>query len=119
MSIESQEQVNRLEYLKDLPCLTFTSFEPLLGFIKWDERMSVLDWCIIGGESGNESGKWRYRKMELSWAEELVNGSRDNNVPCFVKQLGTYQAKDMGLDDRHSGDIDEFPEHLKIREFPS
>ena len=80
--------------------------------------MSELDWCIIGGESGNETGKWRYRPMELNWAEKLVHGARANNVSCFVKQLGTYQSKKLGLKDRHGGDINEFPNVLRIREYP-
>lgn len=119
VSVESQEQVNRLEYLVDLPCITFASFEPLIGEIEWNEFMSTLDWCIIGGESGNETGKWRYRPMQLEWVEKLVNGAKANNVACFVKQLGTYQAKLLELNDRYGGDISEFPASIQVRTFPS
>jgi protein gp37 len=119
VSVESQKQVNRLEYLVDLPCITFASFEPLIGEIEWNEFMSALDWCIIGGESGNETGKWRYRPMQLEWVEKLVNGAKANNVACFVKQLGTYQAKLLGLNDRHGGDISEFPDLIQVRTFPA
>ena len=58
-SVESQKQVDRIDYLVDLACTTFVSFEPLIGPIAWNDRMNALDWMIIGGESGNESGKWR------------------------------------------------------------
>lgn len=119
VSVESQEHVNRLEYLVDLPCITFASFEPLLGEIEWNEFMSALDWCIIGGESGNETGKWRYRPMQLEWVEKLVKGAKANDVACFVKQLGTYQAKLLGLNDRHGGDISEFPDSIQVRTFPA
>lgn len=119
VSVESQEQVNRLEYLVDLPCITFASFEPLIGEIEWNEFMSALDWCIIGGESGNETGKWRYRPMQLEWVDKLVNGAKANDVACFVKQLGTYQAKILGLKDRHGGYISEFPASIQVRTFPT
>lgn len=119
VSIESEEQVGRLEYLKDLPCTTFASFEPLIGPIKWDNRMDGLKWCILGGESGNDRGKYLYRKMELEWMQHLIDGAKSNGVPCFVKQLGTYQSKQLFLNDRHGGDFEEFPEEFKLREFPT
>jgi len=118
VSIESEEQAGRLEYLKDLPCITFASFEPLFGPIEWNNTMNGLDWCIIGGESGNDTGKYRYRPMELEWGLDLVEGANSNGVPCFVKQLGTYQAKQLAHKDRHGGNFDEFPEEFKVREFP-
>lgn len=119
VSIESEEQMVRLEYLKDLSCITFASFEPLLGPIKWDEKMDGLDWCVIGGESGNDNGEHKHRRMELEWMRNLINGARSNNVPCFVKQLGTYQYKQLGLKDRHGGYVEEFPEEFKVREYPA
>lgn len=93
VSVESQKHVNRISYLNDLHCITFVSFEPLIGEITWDKGMNDLDWCIIGGESGNDSGKYIYRPLELYWIEKLINGAKSNNVKCFVKQMGTYQAK--------------------------
>jgi len=33
-------------------------------------------------------------------------------------KLGSHTAKELKLSDRHGGNIDEFPEHLRIREFP-
>jgi len=119
VSIESEEQMGRLEYLKDLPCTTFASFEPLIGPIKWDERMDSLKWCIIGGESGNDKGRHLYRKMELEWMLHLINGAKSSGVPCFVKQLGTYQSKQLALKDRHGGSFEEFSEEFKVREFPT
>lgn len=118
VSIESQEQVDRLEYLIDLGCTIFASFEPLLGPIVCNDFMTALDWCIIGGESGNETGKWGYRPMELTWAKNIVEAAQENDVACFVKQLGTYQSKLLKLKDRHGGDINEFPDGLKVRQYP-
>ena len=118
VSIENQNLVKRLEYLKDLPCITYVSFEPLLGGIEWTNSMNTLDWCIIGGESGNEMGKYRYRPMQIEWAENLIKGAGENNVPCFVKQLGTFQAKLLGFKDRHGGNINEWISSLQVRQFP-
>ncbi|WP_179955073.1 DUF5131 family protein [Maribacter luteus] len=118
VSVENQDYISRLDYLQDLPCVTFASFEPLIGPIHWNASMSNLDWCIIGGESGNDFGNYRYRNMELSWAGDLVLNAKKNNLPCFVKQLGTSQAKNLGLADRHGGSITEFPQNLQVREYP-
>lgn len=118
VSVESQEYVNRIDYLLDLPCIKFVSFEPLLEEIKWTDKMNHLDWVIIGGESGNDNGGYLYRPMELAWMEKLMNEAKSHNIPVFVKQMGTCQAKRMGLKDRHGGDASEFPSHLRIQEYP-
>ena len=77
-----------------------------------------LSWVIVGAESGNETGKYRYRPCKIEWIESIIQDCKENNVPVFVKQLGTHLAKEIGLKDRHGGDISEWPEHLQIREFP-
>jgi protein gp37 len=77
-----------------------------------------IDWVIIGGESGNENGKYRYRPCNLDWIESLVRSCKYHKSPVFVKQLGTHLAKQLKLKDRHGGEIDEFPEYLRVREFP-
>ena len=118
VTVESQDYVERIKYLRDLPCITYVSFEPLIGPIQWNENMNELDWCIVGGESGNETGKYLYRPMELKWAEDLVKNARNNKVKCFVKQMGTYQSKQLSLSDRHGGDINEFPVSLQVRQYP-
>lgn len=100
---------------------TFISFEPLHEYIDCNFDLSTIiwfDWVIVGGESGNETGKYRYRPCELSWIEEIVKTFSSCGVSVFVKQLGTYLSKQLKMSDRHGGNIDEFPEHLKIREFP-
>lgn len=77
-----------------------------------------IDWMIIGGESGNETGKYLYRPCELSWIEKIVKDCKQQHIPVFVKQMGTHLSKQFKMSDRHGGNIDEFPEHLQIREFP-
>ena len=99
----------------------FISFEPLWQRINMYFDISELlqlNWVIIGGESGNETGKYRYRPCELEWIEEIVNEFKGVGSAVFVKQLGTHLAKQLKMSDRHGGNIYEFPEHLRIREFP-
>lgn len=81
-------------------------------------KHAKIDWVIVGGESGNETGKYRYRPCDIKWIEAIVNDCKSEGVAIFVKQLGTYLSKQMGFKDRHGGDINEWPEHLRIREMP-
>jgi len=118
VSIESEKEITRWQYLHILPAkVKFISFEPLLNEITI--MPSGVDWIILGGESGNNEGKYLYRKCELKWIEEIAGYYEKERVPVFVKQLGSHLAKELKLKDRFGGDIEEFPEHLRIREFPN
>jgi protein gp37 len=121
-SVGSNKAVRRIHELEKVKSKTkFVSFEPLHEHIT-DSFVGMVDWVIIGGESGNETGKYRYRPCELKWIEEIIEGYKTHDfidVAVFVKQLGTHLAKAMGLKDRHGGKIDEWPEHLRVREFPN
>lgn len=105
----------------------FLSIEPLIGPVDlcahFVHASGVLEnpihWVIIGGESGNETGKYRYRECKSSWIRDLVIQCHSYKVPVFVKQLGTHIAKITKLKDRHGGDISEWPEYLQVREFPN
>ncbi len=118
VTVENQAAVKRMDILRGIPAhVRFLSVEPLL------ERVELLGledfhWAIFGGESGNENGDFRYRPCELSWIEDGLLQCAVANVPVFVKQLGTYQYHELGLKDRHGGEMDEWPEHLRIREMP-
>lgn len=120
-SIGHQEAIGRIHQLLEVPASKrFVSFEPLWSKVDMNLDLSDLcsiDWAIIGGESGNETGMYRYRPCTIEWIESLISDLTPT-TPIFVKQLGTHLAKEMGLKDRHGGDIDEWPEHLRIREFP-
>ncbi len=102
-----------------------TFFSEALEGITWEKDskggrkiLMKMDWVIIGGESGNETGKYRYRPCEIKWFENLIQESRQMNAAVFVKQLGTFLSKQRGMSDRHGGIIDEFPLNLQVREFP-
>ena len=86
-----------------------------------------LDWVVVGGESGPGA-----RTMDLGWVHAILTQGREANVPVFVKQLGAqpigwgrYPAtRHLGetgvlrLEDRKGGDVSEWPEDLRIREWP-
>ncbi len=73
---------------------------------------------IIGEDIGNKNGKYLYRESELEWYEKIISDCKANYIPVFVKQLGTHLKEKLSLKDRHGGNIDEFANKLKVREFP-
>lgn len=81
-------------------------------------ELGDIHWVIIGGESGNETGKYRYRPCKVEWIDFVLRQSHYGGAKVFVKQLGTHLAKELGLKHRHGGDIEEWPHHLRVREFP-
>jgi protein gp37 len=130
VSVESQEQIHRIVHLDLVDHYldhhkNFISYEPALGPLNLMAIPEIkglgyngIDWLIVGGESGNDNGKYLYRTAELEWFHSILMQCRDLGIPVFVKQLGTGLAKQMGLKDRHGGDISEWPEWLQVREFP-
>ena len=75
-----------------------------------------LDWVIVGGESGPHA-----RPFHLTWAESLIDQCETAGVACFVKQLGACAISDgypMHYADRKGGDWDEWPDALRVRQFP-
>lgn len=120
-SSKSNQRIHELTKVKSK--VKFLSLEPLHGEIDFYdtpllEMADEIDWVIVGGESGNENGKYKYRPCEIGWINGIVDYCENNNVPVFVKQMGTHLAKKLNMSDRHGGDINEFPEYLKVRKFP-
>lgn len=95
------------------------SIEPLLVPFSMRSQLDGIHWVILGGESGNDQGKYRYRPSEVEWYFNLIIDCKEAKVAVFMKQLGTYLAKKRKLNDRHGGDINEWPIMLRVREFPS
>ncbi len=71
------------------------------------EVIRRFHWCIIGGESGNDNGKYRYLPCELEWITRITRDLENTGVKVFVKQTGTWLARRLNLADRHGGKIDE------------
>ena len=125
ITIENQDCMHRATTLGNVPAfIKFISAEPLLGELDLsiDEHgkafLEKFHWCIIGGESGNEKGKYRYRECKQEWIEKLITDTKGSQVKIFVKQMGTHLGKKMNMSGFHGDNIWKFPDHLKIREYP-
>jgi protein gp37 len=68
--------------------------------------LQALDWVIVGGESGVGA-----RPMELDWARALRDQAIQAGKAFFFKQIG-------GPPGRKRDQMADFPEDLKIRDFP-
>ncbi len=93
-----------------------------------------LDWIVVGGESGPGA-----RPFDLAWARSVIAQARGTGCSVFVKQLGAKPMLDgesarysalppfggeggpitfRRIEDRKGGDPNEWPEDLRVREFP-
>lgn len=115
VSVEHQTTAFRLEQLGGVPAaVRFVSYEPALGPLDLSVWADVLDWVIVGGESGGREA----RPFDLAWAAQAIAQCQEAGIPVFVKQLGSVWARAQHAKDWHGGDIDEWPEGLRVREFP-
>lgn len=133
VSAEDAEWWNhRVPVLQSIPARTkFVSYEPALGSIAGCSAKGI-DWVIIGGESGHDA-----RPFNTGWAEEAIAICQRDGAAPFVKQLGAKPytprtvfgpAPDMQviareevplvLKDSHGGEMDEWPEKIRLRLFP-
>lgn len=129
-TVEDQKRADeRIPALLDIPAkVRFLSVEPMLEQIDLaaflghcpditgDQMVSYnmgISWVICGGESGREA-----RTFCLHWARNLRDRCKAAEVPFFMKQLGS-KANVISLEiTGKGGDPDEWPEDLRIREFP-
>ncbi len=123
VSVENNDNNHRVITLCDIPAKTrYISAEPLLDstnlLLDNENIKGKIHWVIIGAESGNDTGKYQYRPCEIEWIEQIIEDCKRTNTAVFVKQLGTHLSKKLKLKDRHGGNVDEWDEKLKIREFP-
>jgi protein gp37 len=110
-SIELDRYCRRADDLRQTPAaVRFLSLEPLLGPLP-SLDMTGIDWAIVGGESGPGS-----RALDLAWARDIIERCREAGTAVFVKQLGARWAATNG--GGKGGDMDRWPEGLRIREFP-
>jgi protein gp37 len=134
-SVEDQEQADkRIPHLLNCPAaVRFLSCEPLLGPVDLmphighmtedkatgELQNQLIDWVIVGGESGGGA-----RPCDVEWIRSIVSQCKAAGVPCFVKQLGKVptwagMAPPRVFLDKKGGDIDEWPEDLRVREYPT
>lgn len=84
----------------------------------------TLNWVVVGGESGAKS---KVRRFDANWAHDLVFRCQLAGVPVFVKQLGAapyvgdehgWVMVDLKLKHSKGADMAEWPEPLRVREWP-
>jgi protein gp37 len=114
-SVENQAAADeRLPHLRRCPAaVRFLSVEPMLGPINFrfapmiaGVRDSHFAWCIFGCESGPKR-----RPCELDWIRDGIRQCRVACIAPFVKQIPVNGGV--------SHDPEEWPEDLRIREFPA
>jgi protein gp37 len=147
VSVEDQASADaRVPELLHCPAVVrFLSVEPLLesvdlsaategiiytkdGRLDRTEGLRPVDWVIIGGESGP-----RARRCDVGWVQRAMLRCQLSRVPVFVKQLGAHitvgdsqwsfskdapESQRWYLADRKGGNPGEWPDALRVREFP-
>jgi protein gp37 len=146
VSVEDQPRaLDRVPLLLAVPAVVRgVSYEPALGHVDWRDwlnpfrlhacngeggetdtcagchegaRAPVLDWIIVGGESGPGA-----RPFDTRWAVSTIAACARAGVACFVKQMGSRPLSLKGapvkLKDPKGGDMSEWPQHLRVRQWP-
>lgn len=143
VSVENQKWADiRIKALAQTPAaVRFLSCEPLVGPVRLPLMETVggcncggygppyyvhepscgyepgaaysIDWVIIGGESGPGA-----RPFDPQWAADLIDDARAAGAAPFVKQLGSVWARANGASDSKGGKLEDWPAHLRIREYP-
>jgi len=125
--------IPRVTVLRTLPAVVrFLSIEPLLEDLG-DFLLDGIGWVIVGGESGHGA-----RPFHLSWARDLKRQCERAGVAFFMKQMGACASDPENgiagaalkipdealpllskrLRDQKGGDMSEWPEELRVQEFP-
>jgi protein gp37 len=146
VSVEDQQRADeRIPHLLATPAVVrWVSYEPALGPVNfnaacahaaqwnlgsggsWFEKkgrlecaMQMLDWIVIGGESGPGA-----RPFDIAWARSVIRQGR-GYVPVFMKQVGRFPNGDGFPDDfdyrkrdRKGASMEEWPEDIRVREYP-
>lgn len=90
VSVESQDYIHRIDYLKQVPAkVRFLSCEPLLSSLQLD--LEDIHWVIVGGESGLRS-----RPMKPEWVQSIREQCQAANTAFFFKQWGGRTSKAGG-----------------------
>lgn len=108
----------RIPLLARIPAaVRFFNVEPLIAPVSLLDSLEGIGWVIAGGESGNKTGKYRYRPCELNWIASVVRECGQARVPVFVKQLGTHLASRLGLRNPSGANATEWPGPLQRQQF--
>jgi protein gp37 len=106
-SAVNQETAKGIDDLVSVPGRHFLSMEPLLGNVdlsRWlyipkltsnepTTSSSLIDWIIVGGESGNTK---MIRPMHIDWARSIRDQAIAAGVPYHFKQWGNHEPDIFG-----------------------
>lgn len=105
---------DRISWLRTIPAtVRFVSCEPALEHIDFTRLMVGIHQIIIGGESGSKA-----RFFDPAWARSLIAQCKGTKVVPFVKQLGERWAFENRAKSLHGAEPSEWPEDLRVQEFP-
>lgn len=111
VSVEMRQFARRIyallkttSFVSNMSPVRFVSFEPLIGDIGEIDFLGMVQWIIIGGETGPN-----HRPFNTDWARNLVRQAKEQGVAVWMKQLGGF---------RPGNSMEELPEDLRIRDFP-
>ncbi|HDZ85395.1 MAG TPA: phage Gp37/Gp68 family protein [Candidatus Moranbacteria bacterium] len=91
VSVENMLTIDRIDCLRNTQAaVKFISFEPLLEHIE-DINLNLIDWVIVGGESGSKS-----RPIKKGWVEAIHRQCISEGVKFFFKQWGGKNKKKAG-----------------------
>lgn len=127
---DQQRADERIPHLLATPAaVRFVSAEPLLSHVtlrhEWISPSGYMgnsvgiDWTIVGGESGPKA-----RLSDLAHHRSLIQQCRAAGVAVFEKQAGAnvidsdYGLHPIRFRDRAGADPAEWPEDLRVREWP-
>lgn len=137
-SVESQDWADKRipELLATPSAVHWVSYEPALEGVDFHDLvcretgsstacpicLGGLEWIVVGGESAQNKPA---RAFDLAWARKVIAQCRRAGIAPFVKQLGgnvidtsSEPHRLISYRDKHGGDITEWPEDLRVREFP-
>jgi len=124
VTVEHPDYLWRIEKLLQIPAaVRFVSFEPLLASIDFGdyvikpvkgisttgEKITInnsLHWVVVGAESGSKR-----RECRLSWVRDIITTCYDADIRCFVKQIH--------INGKVSHNMNEWPEDLRVQEWPA
>ena len=140
VSCENQDTLlDRVPWLLETPAaIRFISYEPALAPIdlhaivardgdgpardlSWIGSDAAIDWVIVGGESGLGA-----RYFDIQWARDVIRQCAGTMAKVFIKQLGKVPMETiapgcdrlLNITDKKGGEMSDWPEDLRVREFP-
>lgn len=116
-SLGSDKDLNlAYEIVKAPAKVHWISYEPAIGHLSIGRLPPRVKWVVIGGESGPHA-----RPFDLEMGLVAIEACRQLGITPYMKQVGQnayYRGQPFKTEHLHGADPDEWPEELRVREFP-